>query len=148
VIGDIDNRIRKMLNAPGLAVHKGKALGAALIKAKKLTTVTMTAPSKTHPNGQISTAKDALLEGIGDERLLALLLYRGALATCVQTFMRVWLRQAEETGGTIHTSWNQVRQSDVDGDLIGARTGRLSSSPNFQNIPTSSSPNYERLIAC
>jgi DNA polymerase I-like protein with 3'-5' exonuclease and polymerase domains len=140
VIGDIDNRIRKILNAPKLKVNKGAELAAALIKAKALGHIKKTA------TGKVSTAKDALLEGIEDERLLALLLYRGALATCVQTFMRVWLRQAEETGGTIHTSWNQVRQTDSGGDLVGARTGRLSSTPNFQNIPTSSSPNYERLI--
>jgi DNA polymerase I-like protein with 3'-5' exonuclease and polymerase domains len=146
VISDIDKRIRKALNAPKLDISKGRELAAALIKAKKLVSVKMTAPSKTHPQGQISTAKDALLEGIEDKKLLALLLYRGALATCVQTFMRVWLRQAEETGGRIHTSWNQVRQSDSDDELIGARTGRLSSSPNFQNIPTKTSPNYDRLI--
>ncbi len=146
VIGEADQRIRKILNEPGLNVGKTKQLGAALINSKKLVSVKMTKPSKAHPQGQISVAKDALLEGIEDKKLLALLLYRGALATCVQTFMRVWLRQAEETGGLIHNSWNQVRQSDSDSELIGARTGRLSSSPNFQNIPTKTSPNYERLI--
>jgi DNA polymerase I-like protein with 3'-5' exonuclease and polymerase domains len=95
----------------------------------------MTAPSKRTLTGK-SAPPRMLCSKASTTKLLALLLYRGALATCVQTFMRVWLRQAEETGGTIHTMWNQVRQSDVDGDLIGARTGRLSSSPNFQNIPT------------
>jgi DNA polymerase I-like protein with 3'-5' exonuclease and polymerase domains len=38
---------------------------------------------------------------------------------------------AEASGGRIHFDWNQVR-GDTGG---GARTGRLSSSPNVQNIP-------------
>lgn len=140
VIGKIDDLIRKRLRSPDLDVGKGAQLAAAMQKAKVMKSWKLT------PTGKISTAKDTLLEGISDKKLLALLLYRGALATCVQTFMRVWLRQAEETGGTIHTRWNQVRQSDSDGDLTGARTGRLSSSPNFQNIPTKTSPNYSRLV--
>lgn len=140
VLGQIDDQIRKRLGAPNLDVTKGAELAKALKKARVMSTWKLT------KTGKISTAKDALLEGISDKKLLALLLYRAALATCVQTFMRVWLRQAEETGGTIHTRWNQVRNTDAGGDLEGARTGRLSSSPNFQNIPTSSSPNYTRLI--
>jgi DNA polymerase-1 len=57
--------------------------------------------------------------------------------------MRPWLEQAERTGGRIYTNWNQVRQPEGG----GARTGRLSSSPNFQNIPVKTSPNFERLVA-
>lgn len=140
VLGQIDDMIRRRLKAPGLNVAKQAQLAKALDKAGVMSSW------RTTKTGKLSTAKDALLEGISDKKLLALLLYRGALATCIQTFMRVWLRQAEETGGTIHTKWNQVRQSDSDGDLTGARTGRLSSSPNFQNIPIKTSPNYERLI--
>jgi DNA polymerase-1 len=140
VIGHLDNLIRKRLRAPKLDVAKGAELAEAMLKADVMKSW------KTTKTGKLSTAKDALLEGISDKKLLALLLYRGALATCVQTFMRVWLRQAEETGGTIHTKWNQVRQSDADGDLTGARTGRLSSSPNWQNIPVKTSPNYVRLV--
>jgi DNA polymerase I-like protein with 3'-5' exonuclease and polymerase domains len=56
--------------------------------------------------------------------------YRNKLATCVAD-MRRMLSQAEKTGGTIHTTWNQVK-----GEFGGAGTGRLSSSPNFQNIST------------
>lgn len=140
VINDLDARIRKILHAPKLNVSKAAELAEALHKAKVMDSWKLT------PTGKRSTAKDALLEGLGDKKLLALLLYRGALATCVQTFMRPWLRQAEETGGLIHTNWNQVRQTHQDGELAGARTGRLSSNPNFQNIPTKTSPNYERLI--
>lgn len=140
VLGDLDARIRKRLNAPKLDISKGAQLAAALKKAGVMKSW------KTTPTGKLSTAKEALLEGLSDKKLLSLLLYRGALATCVQTFMRPWLLQAEETNGRIYTNWNQVRQTHDGGDLAGARTGRLSSNPNFQNIPTKTSPNYERLI--
>ena len=139
VLGDLDAKIRRRLDAPGLEINKPEKLAAALDKAGVMKVW------KTTKTGKLSTAKEALLDGIDDKRLLALLLYRGALATCIQTFMRPWLRQAEETGGRIHTNWNQVRQTHDGGDLAGARTGRLSSNPNFQNIPTKTSPNYERL---
>jgi DNA polymerase-1 len=49
--------------------------------------------------------------------------------------MRPWLAIAEKSGGVIHTNWNQVR-----GENGGASTGRLSSSPNFQNIPKAFAP--------
>jgi DNA polymerase I-like protein with 3'-5' exonuclease and polymerase domains len=44
--------------------------------------------------------------------------------------MQPWLTTAERTDGLIYTQWHQTRGSGG-----GARTGRLSSSPNFQNIP-------------
>lgn len=135
-LADLDARIRRRLKAPNLDMSKGAQLADALDKAGVMKSW------RTTPTGKRSTAKESLLEGIDDKRLLALLLYRGALATCLQTFMRPWLEVAEQTGGVVHTSWNQVRQPEEG----GARTGRLSSSPNFQNIPTPTSPNYERLI--
>lgn len=136
VMADLDARIRKRLRAPGLDMSKGTQLADALDKAGVMKSW------RTTPTGKRSTAKESLLEGIDDKRLLATLLYRGALATCLQTFLRPWLEVAEQTGGIVHTTWNQVRQPEEG----GARTGRLSSSPNFQNIPTPTSPNYERLI--
>ncbi|GAG01878.1 unnamed protein product, partial [marine sediment metagenome] len=53
------------------------------------------------------------------------------------------------------TNWNQVRQAGERqaGRAFGARTGRLSSNPNFQNLPqtprrvTHSKHEYERWIA-
>lgn len=143
VIGELDGRIRKRLRAPGLDVDSGRELAAALDKAGVMKSWRKT------PTGKLSIAKESLLEGLGDRRLLAVMLYRGALATCVRTFMAPWLETAERTGGTIHTNWNQVRQSHSAGGEAdaGARTGRLSSNPNFQNIPTSTSPNYEKLVA-
>lgn len=82
--------------------------------------------------GRLSTSRDNLRKVITDKRLFELLAYRGALATCLNTFMIPWLTKATATGGWLHPSWNQVK-----GDDYGAKTGRLSSSdPNFQNIPT------------
>lgn len=78
-----------------------------------------------------STKAEDLGRAVSDKVLAAVLQYRSKLHTCLATFMENWLAQAEQTGGLIHTDWNQVR-GDEGG---GARTGRLSSSPNFQNMP-------------
>lgn len=51
--------------------------------------------------------------------------------------MEPWYDVASKQEGRIHIKWNQIRNyTDT-----GARTGRLSSSPNLQNIPT----NWEAL---
>jgi DNA polymerase I-like protein with 3'-5' exonuclease and polymerase domains len=53
--------------------------------------------------------------------------------------MQPWLEIAERAGGTIHASYNQVRNPDG----FGTRTGRLSSSkPNFQNVPNDLGPEF------
>jgi DNA polymerase-1 len=44
--------------------------------------------------------------------------------------MSNWLEMSEDSG-MVHTNWNQVRS-----ERSGARTGRMSSNPNFMNIPT------------
>lgn len=141
VIDDVDYMIRKKLKAPELDVDQKDELADALDKANVMESW------KTTKTGKRSVAKDSLIEGLADKNLMALLLYRGAVATCVRTFMTPWLRVADSTGGRIHTNWNQVRQSHREGPVdAGARTGRLSSNPNFQNIPTKTSPNYERIV--
>lgn len=82
------------------------------------------------PTGKRSTAKDSLIGAIGDPMLLGRLLVRGSIATCLRTFMQPWLTQANDHG-KLFIRWNQIRNyTDT-----GARTGRLSSSPNLQNIP-------------
>jgi DNA polymerase-1 len=86
--------------------------------------------------GQIKSDKAALKAGILDPQLSAVLNYRASLQTCLQTFMRPWLATAEKSGGYIFTEWHQTRNDSG----YGARTGRLSSSPNFQNIPKAFKP--------
>lgn len=78
------------------------------------------------PTGKTSTAKESLLSCIPDCRVKGLLLYRSAIEKCLSTYMRPWLAQ----GRVLHASWNQVRDYSDN----GARTGRLSSSPNLQNL--------------
>lgn len=79
--------------------------------------------------GKLSTARTALDRAITDRDLMAVLAYRGALGTLLSTFMEPWMEQGRQTGGTLHTTWHSVKSS------LGTRTGRLSSTPNFQNIP-------------
>ena len=89
--------------------------------------------------GKISTNKDALLVGVTDKKLLAVLNYRERLKTCLNTFMKPWLETAELSGGLSYTIWNQTRTPDS----VGTRTGRLSSTPNFQNIPKEFAPIFD-----
>jgi len=84
----------------------------------------------TTPTGLRSTAKESLINAINNPTLLGHLLVRGSVATCLRTFMTPWLDQYNKHG-RLYVRWNQVRNySDT-----GARTGRISSSPNLQNIP-------------
>jgi DNA polymerase I-like protein with 3'-5' exonuclease and polymerase domains len=122
--------IRRELRSPGLDVDKREELADALDKAGFIEQWQTSAAGKRLTNKKVinNTIKASKRGFIG------LLSYRSALATSVRTFMRPWTETALETGGLIHTQWNQVR-SDYHGSDGGARTGRLSSSPNFQNIP-------------
>ena len=84
----------------------------------------------TTPTGLRSTAKESLIGAVADNELLGHLLLRGSIATCLRTFMQPFLVQYEQHG-RLYMKWNQIRNySDT-----GARTGRISSSPNLQNIP-------------
>jgi len=83
------------------------------------------------PTGKRSTSKSSLIDAIEDKELLGHLLMRGALATCIRTFLMPWHEQAERYG-KLYVRFNQIRNYDE----VGARTGRISSSPNMQNIPS------------
>lgn len=125
-------------------LDSGDQLFEAMRKAKKVDL--KKAPLT--PTGKFQTSKDALLQCVKDKELLAVLKYRTQLKTCLQTFMRPWhatatkviergLRtksMAKEGKSLIFTTWNQVK-GDARGGNVGARTGRLSATPNFQNIP-------------
>ena len=84
----------------------------------------------TTPTGLRSTSKESLIGAVNDPLLLGHLLVRGSIATCVRTFYQPWLTQGK-AHRRLFMQWNQVRNySDT-----GARTGRISSSPNLQNLP-------------
>ena len=91
------------------------------------------------PTGKYQTNKEALLQGVTDKVLLAVLKYRTQLNTCMNTFMQPWLTTATQSGGLIFTTWNQTKTPSGDSN-VGTRTGRLSSTPNFQNIPKEFQP--------
>lgn len=73
--------------------------------------------------------KETLEEIITHPELKGVLRYRANLSTCLSTFIEPWL-EASRLTGRIYTNWNSVR-----GERGGTRTGRLSSTPNFQNAP-------------
>lgn len=122
----VDEWIKKTIKAPvDINLDSGDELIKAMIDSKKADEALMPLT----PGGRIQTNKDALLMGVTDKVLLAMLKTRASLKTCINTFMGSWLTMAEATGGTIHTHWNQIRSSDG-----GTRTGRLSATW-FMNIP-------------
>jgi DNA polymerase-1 len=123
----IDLWIIKTLKAPvDINLDSGAQLIGAMLTAGKVDESKMPIT----PTGKFQTNKEALLLGVADKTLLGMLKYRAQLKTCLNTFMRSWLATAEESAGLIYTTWSQIRSPDG-----GTRTGRLSSSPNFQNIP-------------
>lgn len=124
-----DAWLRKRLKAPNLNVDSDDEL-AALLDAQGI--VTDWVMTKT---GRMSTAKKNMTPSMfNDPKVASVLGYRNRLATCLSTFMRPWCEMASSSGGMVFTNWNQVRQPSGEA-ARGARTGRLSSNPNFQNIP-------------
>ena len=142
-----DNFIRKRLRCKNLNVDSDVDFADALANAK-IVADDQWVVTKT---GRRSTSKKNLLPGMfKDLRVFQAFSHRNKLSTCVGTFAAPWLAQAQATaGGTIHTSWRQVKggsggESDPSG---GARSGRMQSSPNFQNIPKNfykKDPNYSK----
>lgn len=59
---------------------------------------------------------------------------RSQLQTCIATFAEPWIAQAK-VGGFIYARFNQVRQDSHGADkVVGTTTGRLSMTPNLQNV--------------
>lgn len=80
--------------------------------------------------GKRSTSKKSLAQCELNPAVAELLDYRGRLETALTTFMRNWCETVERTVDRVHFDWSSTRS-----EKGGARTGRLSSSPNCQNIP-------------
>lgn len=123
--------LKRLKAGPDLNLDSGAQLVDAMIIAKVVDIDKMPLT----PTGKYQTNKEALLLGVTDKVLLGMLKYRTQLSTCLNTFMQPWLKVAEVSGGLIFTTWNQVK-APKGGDTAGTRTGRLSSTPNFQNVPT------------
>jgi DNA polymerase-1 len=84
--------------------------------------------------GKRSTSKSNLEIALENWELLPMLDYRGTLTTYLSTYMGPWLEK--QVGGRMFFSWNQVRNSeDERKKFMGTRTGRLSSTPSFLNVP-------------
>ena len=133
----VDAWIRKRLKAPSLAVDKDAELIEALVKVKKVDLARL-GVTKT---GEYRTDKLALANALTDDTLNAMLRYRGALSTALRTFMMPWNATAQASGGLVYVGWNQTRTFER-GKPQGTVTGRLSSSPNFQNIPKEFPPMF------
>lgn len=124
----IDEWVIKTIKGPAdINLDSGEQLVEAMIASGKADPDLMLRT----PTGKYQTNKEALLLGVTDRALLAVLKYRTQLKTCLSTFMRPWLTIAEVSHGLIYTTWNQTKNTEGG----GTRTGRLSSTPNFQNLP-------------
>lgn len=135
----IEQWLIKTLKAPAdINLNSGDQLMTAMINASKVDPddVPRTA------TGKFQTNKNALLVAVKDKVLLGILKYKAQLDTCLNTFMQPWLKTAEKSNGLIFTTWNQTRAPKGDAN-VGTRTGRLSSTPNFQNIPKEFSPIFK-----
>lgn len=123
--------ILKRLKADAtLNLDSGDQLVEALIKAKKVDTSLLGITDK----GKTKTDKASLDQAVTDTVLNGMLKHRTQLGTCLKTFMGPWLATAELSGGKIFTTWHQTKATDSGGS-VGTRTGRFSSTPNFQNAP-------------
>jgi DNA polymerase-1 len=80
--------------------------------------------------GTLLSDKDTLADLITDLELSSVLRHRDVLVKLTGTYIEPWLEQSLSTG-RIYTEWNTLR-----GEAGGTRTGRLSSKPTLQTMPT------------
>lgn len=136
----IDQWLRRKLNAsPTLNLNSGAALFDAMLNAGF---IDKSRALLTPKSGKYQTNKKALHRAVNDNVLLAMLTYRAQLQTSLNTFMTPWLKTASLSGGFIFTTWHQVKVPKGD-HTQGTRTGRFSSSPNFQNQPKQFKPLFK-----
>lgn len=95
------------------------------------------------PTGLMSSSiKSGALNFIKDPKLRGMLIYKAQMDNITGNFQKTWVEIAHGTGGYIHCDWKQVVGSGG-----GARTGRMQSSPNFQNIPNDPPLCFDRDVA-
>ena len=142
VMHDLERWLHKKLKDEAVNIDSGQQLIRALAKVGLIDLDTLgTTPSSTDEKPVYSSDKDSLNAAITDPTVSAVLQYRGQLDTCLSTFMKPWLTTAVSAGGRIFTNWNQIRS-----EKTGARTGRFSSSPNFQNVPKAFKPIFNHEV--
>lgn len=78
--------------------------------------------------GALQTGAHVLQRCMKDRKLANVLAWRGKAEFMLSTFVLKWLGQTR-----VHPIWNQTRMHGGAAG-IGARTGRISSTPNVQNI--------------
>lgn len=124
--------LRKRLNASGLSFDADADV-ASVFEREGIIKEEEWVQTK---SGQLSVSKDNLPPWkFTDQQVASAFGYRNRLQTCLGTFMRPWLAQANERQGRIHTNWNQV-----SGESGGTKTGRPSTyAPNLLNL----SKNFE-----
>lgn len=122
----VDDGVRNQLRSPSLDVDSPKQLVEAIDKRRLVEEWELT------PKGGKSAAAQSLQRTCRNKKLVGLLMYRGRLKTGLRTFGRSWIEAAYD--GRLHCRWNQV-VNEEGVKKYGARTGRLSSTPNLQNVP-------------
>ena len=144
-VTECDRWIRRRVKDKNLNVDSGDELADAMEDAGKVDVVEGEYDWVLTDKGNRSVSKDNIAIACNDVSLVKVLDYRGTLVNSMRNFAASWLRMADANDGFISTNWNQVRQPDERGSnkgTKGARTGRLSSNPNFQNV----SKNPKRII--
>lgn len=129
-LSDLENKIKRRIgiNKSEEIKFSGKNFAQSLEDAGKIDDWVLTA------KGNPSTSADNLKIACNDKTLVKWLEARSQLATCLNTFALPWLEQVRDHD-RIYATFNQVRQANERGrGLVGARTGRLSMTPNLQNV--------------
>lgn len=129
--------IKKLKADSDINLESPQQLMAALIRAGLVDSTKL----RQTATGKVAADKAARIEAIKDPAIVAVLSYWSHLKKCLNTYMEPWLRVAEKSDGLIYTNWNQVKSPRGD-DSIGTSTGRLSSTPNFQNLPKEFTPTF------
>lgn len=135
--------VKRLKCSPSLNFDSGAELVDALLAADCADRALL---GVTEKSGKVQTNKEALDRGVTEPQVLATLRYRSQLNTCLRMFMEPWLETSTLSDGRIFTQWHSTR-NECDGATAGTRTGRLSSTPNFQNIAGEFKPHfYEEAI--
>lgn len=128
----LDDFIRDQLKAPGLNLNSPRQLCRAMLSAGILDETKL---KRSEKSGQYCMSKKTAGSAYKDQKFFKLMSYRNRIHTCHSTFMKPWSFMSKIDGkNLVYTSWNQVRSPRG-----GTKTGRFSSTPNFQNLPGAAS---------